>query len=61
MHSGFPDPAAVAGSLEVQRVAFAAVFERIDAWVRAFCQLPLESFTDRAALAAAVRDWRPPA
>jgi arsenate reductase len=48
-HWGIEDPAAVEGTLEQQRRAFNAAFRALDARLRLFTSLPLESL-DRLAL-----------
>ncbi|GAB3455717.1 arsenate reductase ArsC [Massilia terrae] len=54
-HWGFEDPAAVAGSDAQKRAAFEQVFQQIQARMRMFVDLPLESMDDAAARAAVRR------
>lgn len=54
-HWGFEDPAAVEGSDAQKRAAFEQVFRQIQARMRMFVDLPLESMDDAAARAAVRR------
>jgi arsenate reductase len=48
-HWGFPDPAAVEGSIEVKRAAFAKTFREISQRLRIFLNLPFDKL-DRMSL-----------
>ena len=54
-HWGFPDPAAVEGSDEVKRAAFALAMRQIRNRVQLFLSLPLETL-DRMAIESRMRD-----
>jgi arsenate reductase len=54
-HWGFPDPAAVEGSDEVKRAAFALAMRQIRKRVQLFLSLPLETL-DRKAIEDRMRD-----
>jgi arsenate reductase len=53
-HWGFPDPAAVTGSDEEKRAAFAQTLRQIKARVQLFLSLPLETL-DRVAIEERMR------
>ena len=54
-HWGYPDPAAVAGSVEQQRTAFTSTLHALTERIHQFIALPIEEL-DRAALQRAVRE-----
>lgn len=54
-HWGIPDPAAVEGSDEVRRAAFATVFDQLAARIDAFVAIRMEEL-DRPALERALRE-----
>jgi arsenate reductase len=54
-HWGFPDPAAVEGSDEVKRAAFALAMRQIRKRVQLFISQPLETL-DRMAIEDRMRD-----
>lgn len=53
-HWGFEDPAAVEGSDEEKRAAFAKIFKQIESRISAFASLPLEQL-DRHAICQAMQ------
>jgi arsenate reductase len=53
-HWGFPDPAAVVGTVEQKRVVFALTLRQIRTRVQLFLSLPLETL-DRMAIETKMR------
>jgi arsenate reductase len=51
-HWGIPDPAAVDGSESVRRAAFAAALKKLDARIKRFVALPIESMEPQQLKAA---------
>ncbi len=57
-HWGVDDPAAVEGTLEEQRRAFERALRELDARIKLFISLPIDSL-DKMALQERLRDDRP--